>query len=94
MKAQIYNFSVWIDETDPLILKKVFKKMLQESDFLILQMMDHHFKPFGYTVIFMLSESHFAIHTFPENKQTYIELSSCVKEPFDKFIKNYNRLKI
>jgi S-adenosylmethionine decarboxylase len=35
-----------------------------------------------------LSESHFAIHTFPEEGQSYIELSSCVFEPFLKFVSN------
>jgi S-adenosylmethionine decarboxylase len=39
-------------------------------------------------VLFLLSESHFAIHTFPEEGQSYIELSSCVFEPFLKFVSN------
>ena len=40
------------------------------------------------TALFLLSESHFAIHTFPEENTTYIELSSCIKLPFDNFIKS------
>ena len=88
MKAQIYNFAIWVNDTNPITLKKKYKKLLKESGFNILEISEKHFKPFGYTALFLLSESHFAIHTFPEHKETYIELSSCVKEPFNKFIKN------
>lgn len=38
---------------------------------------EHHFSPQGYTALWLLSESHFAVHTFPEFGRTYIELSSC-----------------
>ena len=87
MKAQMYNYSSWITETDPIILKTQFENQLIKSGFGIISIQEKFFTPFGYTVIFLLSESHFAIHTFPEENQTYIELSSCVKSQFDKFIK-------
>ena len=41
-----------------------------------------------YTSLYLLGESHFAIHTFPEENSTYIELVSCVKDKFDNFLKN------
>jgi len=88
MKAQIYNYSSWITETDPTQLFDSFMILLNESGFKVEDVIEKHFKPQGYTALFLLSESHFAIHTFPEHKKTYIELSSCVKKPFDKFIKN------
>jgi len=47
---------------------------------------EHFFNPFGYSALWLLSESHFAVHTFPEHNQSYIELSSCVKLQFDKFL--------
>lgn len=87
MKAQMYNYSSWINETDPIILKTQFENQLIKSGFDIISIQEKHFTPFGYTAIFLLGESHFAIHTFPEESQTYIELSSCVKSQFDKFIK-------
>ena len=88
MKAQIYNFSSWVDETDPVKIKAKYDKLLKESGFGVLNFQEHHFKPFGYSALWLLSESHFAIHTFPEEEQSYIELSSCVKKQFDKFINN------
>lgn len=90
MKAQMYNFSSWISEIDPIVLKDIFSKLLTQSGFGIESIQEKHFEPYGYTALFLLSESHFAIHTFPESKQTYIELSSCVKKPFDKFVKKNN----
>ena len=87
MKAQMHNFSQWIDETNTEILKLKYRKLLDDTGFNILKEIHHEFKPFGYTGLFLLSESHFAIHTFPECNETYIELSSCVLEPFNNFIK-------
>ena len=88
MKAQIYKYSSWINETDPKALYDLFSALLVDSGFHVEGFMDKHFNPQGYTGLFLISESHFAIHTFPEHNETYIELSSCTREPFDKFIKS------
>ena len=49
--------------------------------------MEHSFQPQGYTAIWLLAESHFAIHTFPEENKTYIELSSCNRTMYHAFLK-------
>ena len=49
--------------------------------------MDHHFSPQGYTALWLLTESHFAVHTFPEFGRSYIELSSCNLEFYQAFLK-------
>ena len=82
------NSISWIEETNPTILFDLFMQKLNGAGFGVENVIEKHFKPQGYTALFLLSESHFAIHTFPEQKQTYIELSSCIKTPFDKFIKS------
>lgn len=87
MKAIMYNYSSWIEDTSPEILKDKFADILKESGFCVESFTEKYFEPFGYTALFLLSESHFAIHTFPEEGRTYIELSSCVKGPFDRFVK-------
>ena len=53
-----------------------------DSGFQILDKCEHYFPVQGYTGLWLLSESHFAIHTFPEEDKTYIELTSCVSPPF------------
>jgi S-adenosylmethionine/arginine decarboxylase-like enzyme len=87
MKAQMYNYCNWIEETNPIKLKNKYKKLLIKSGFNILNEVEYYFSPMGYTILYLLSESHFAIHTFPEENQSYIELSSCVKKQFDSFVK-------
>ena len=61
-------------------------RMLEEAGFNVLDVLEHYFKPQGYTALYLLSESHFAVHTFPEFGKTYIELSSCNLEYYQRFI--------
>ena len=86
MKAAIYNYRVWVEEVQPSVLKESFDAILVESGFTILNFMEHFFEPQGYTAIWLLGESHFALHTFPEENKTYIELSSCNETMYDSFI--------
>ena len=88
MKAQIYNYQEWISETDPKRLFQLFNNLLKESKYTILDSIDYHFQPQGYTCMWLLAESHFALHTFPEENKTYIELSGCNKEMNVSFEKN------
>lgn len=86
MIAKIWNYSGFINETDPKALKKDFRELLEKSDFAVLGFKDHVFDPCGYTCIWILGESHFAVHTFPEEGCTYIELSSCNEEKLYNFL--------
>jgi S-adenosylmethionine decarboxylase len=88
MKAQIHNFSTWVEEHDPQLIAIHYKVRLLAAGFCIISQVEKRFDPHGYTCLFLLSESHFAIHTFPEHGCSYIELSSCVKKPFDYFVKH------
>lgn len=90
MKAQMYNISFWTKETDPCKLKNEYTALLADSGFGVLNVCEHYFKPYGYTALFLLSESHLAIHTFPEQNQSYIELTSCISLPYFSFIKKCN----
>ncbi len=86
MQAKMYNWNGWIKETRPDYLNAFYKKLLIKSGFHIKKEIYEFFEPYGFTALYLLSESHFAIHTFPEESKSYIELSSCVKEYFDKFM--------
>lgn len=91
MKAQMFNYAGWVSETNPETLKVVFDKILNDSEFSVLSFTDYKFKPFGYTALWLLSESHFALHTFPEENKSYIELSSCIERQYLKFIKTVEK---
>lgn len=70
----------------------MFDNLLRRSGFNVLNVLEHHFHPQGYTALWLLSESHFAVHTFPEFGRTYIELSSCNLEFYQKFLNETEQL--
>lgn len=96
MKAVMYNYSNWlnydIDKENESIDE--LEKLVLESGFNIVKKVDYHFPKQGYTALWLLSESHFAVHTFPEECRMYIEMSSCVKEYFDNFIQLIQQLDV
>lgn len=85
MKAKIWNLRIWISEVNPQKLRKTLNDLLIRADFDILRFNEYFFQPQGYSALWLLGESHLAIHTFPEENATYLELSSCVEKPFEKF---------
>lgn len=89
MKAQIFNFKCWVSETDPGKLYVGLTKLLRASDFKIMNVEEHYFAPYGYTALWLISESHLAVHTWPEENRSYIELSSCNQAKQEKFINNF-----
>lgn len=92
MKAIMYNYNKWIKyEKEEIIVPKL-EEMIRKSGFTIIKKVEHYFEEQGYTGLWLLAESHFAIHTFPEEDKIYIEISSCVKEYFDRFVKELNKI--
>lgn len=87
MKATIFNLKILFSITDERFLYFIFNNMLKESGFNIVNYCKKQFAKYGYTGLWLLCESHLAIHTFPEENSTYIELSSCVEEYYNNFKK-------
>lgn len=87
MKSQMFNYQSWVEMTDPFELRKKYDSQLRESGFGVLSFVEYNFEPQGYTALWLLSESHFAIHTFPEEGKSYVELSSCIETQYLKFMK-------
>ena len=87
MQAKIWNNSAWIRDTNPTEIRSKYDVLLKQAGFNILCFTDHHFTPQGYTALWLLTESHFAVHTFPEFGRSYIELSSCNLDFYQAFLK-------
>ena len=51
--------------------------LCERHDFTILGKMHHVFEPQGLSVIYMLSESHISIHTFPEKQYLALDIYTC-----------------
>ena len=86
-KNLMYNYQDWITESDPSILFRILDHSIRSAGYTVLKHVEHYFQPEGYTCLWLLAESHLAVHTFPEKKQSYIELSGCNKEKNIKFIR-------
>jgi S-adenosylmethionine decarboxylase len=90
MKELIYNHKEWIQLTSPELLFKTLSEFLTKSGYTVISSVDYNFSPEGYTCLWLLAESHLAIHTFPERGITYLELSGCNNVMNEKFIRYLN----
>lgn len=86
MKARIWNHRFWVGTTDVQVLLNLFKETLKLAGFHVVGFTESHFQPHGYTAVWLLAESHFALHTFPEEARAYCELSSCNRLMFATFV--------
>jgi S-adenosylmethionine decarboxylase len=85
VNTNIYNLRFWLEETDASLLKEKLAYFLEEAGYGIVGFCEHAFQPQGYTAIWLLSESHLALHTYPEEGRSYIELSGCSKDKNQNF---------
>lgn len=58
-------------------IKGICKELCTLHQFEILGEVEHVFQPEGYTFLFLLSESHLSVHTFPEKKYLSFDLYTC-----------------
>src|SRR5258706_13009216 len=79
MEELLFFYRGWLNTLDAENVKNVFADILQKSNFQKLGFIEHSFSPQGYTCLWLLGESHLAIHTFPERNKMFFELCSCSK---------------
>ena len=72
-------------------IKQFLLEALNQCNFKIIGTIFHEFQPQGMTLMFLLSESHAAIHTYPEYNALYFSLYTC-RAPNDAE-KTFNLLK-
>ena len=52
-------------------------KAVIEKNLTVVNRIEHKFTPQGETIVFILSESHFTLHTYPENKFISMDIYVC-----------------
>jgi|TARA_Y100000310_G_scaffold82293_1_gene78886 spermidine synthase len=62
---------------DKSLLKLKLKKLIQKTDFKIIKECSYKFRGKGITEIFLITESHIAIHTWPENNSLNLDIFTC-----------------
>ncbi len=75
-----FSISFHLDDGFPNSLKELKEKASELVDALQLMVVKeayHVFEPWGITFVYILSQSHMAFHTRPENKMIHIDIVSC-----------------
>jgi len=62
---------------DCAALNAMLKQICTDYDFQILSEVAHKFEPQGCSILFLLSESHLSIHTFPEKNHMSFDIYTC-----------------
>ncbi|AYP68208.1 S-adenosylmethionine decarboxylase [Bacillus phage vB_BcoS-136] len=62
---------------DLFLLRDVMSLGIEKSGAKVISIQQHKFNPNGVTIIFLLSESHFSIHTYPEQGYAGIDCYTC-----------------
>lgn len=52
-------------------------KLIIEENLTVIKKVEHKFTPHGETIVFILSESHFTIHTYPEHRYLTMDIYVC-----------------
>jgi len=65
----------------PNLIKTMLDNICKKYNYTILQKSTHEFAPQGFTAIYLLSESHISIHTFPEKQYAAIDIYTCRQYP-------------
>lgn len=58
-------------------IENLAKAIIDGLELTVVKKIDNKFEPIGRTLVYILSESHLAIHTWPEYNILHIDLVSC-----------------
>lgn len=78
-------------------IEELAESIIDNLDLNVVKKLSHMFLPKGITLVYVLSESHLVVHTWPELGTIHVDLVTCsfrTKEEFEKSLKyalnNYN----
>ena len=55
----------------------LMQSIIKKCKLNVKQFCSHQFEPYGCTMLYLLAESHFSIHTFPEYRACSIDIYTC-----------------
>ncbi len=62
-------------------LEQILKIGIKQCNIGLKSISSHQFKPIGVTVVAIVSESHIAIHTYPEARHVSVDIFTCSSDP-------------
>lgn len=94
VKAEIYNYRCWARGCEVERMLKIINESLEYSGYNVLEFVDYKFPVKGYTSMWLLAESHMALHYFADEDKYYLELSGCCELMSKKFKEHIQEYKI
>lgn len=85
IEAKVFHLKGWVELIDPTLLVDFFQSELERAEFTILNFISNEFPYNGFTAVWVLAESHLALHSFAESGWTYMELTSCNQSKSERF---------
>lgn len=76
-RGQLATADIWLDEPMQCVDIVQAVQLLLDLDYTVVAAGKHFFVPHGITAFWILSESHCAIHTYPEHGYFSIDLYTC-----------------
>lgn len=74
-------------------IRKVLDMICEKHEYSVLGRLEHQFDPHGITIIYLLSESHISVHTFPEKNYLALDIYTCREYPDNEvYLKIYEYL--
>ena len=77
-RGQHLLLDVWYDQDIDTVVGDICE--LVRNTFNVVETAVHRFEPQGMTLVYILSESHFTIHTYPEHNYLSMDLYICNPE--------------
>ena len=83
MHAAVQSITIKVSEVDAALLndadelQKLLRNVTELAGLHHLESVTHQFSPQGISAALLLSESHIAIHTWPESGVAYIAMTTC-----------------
>ncbi|MFW6047278.1 MAG: S-adenosylmethionine decarboxylase [Candidatus Woesearchaeota archaeon] len=74
---ELFEVPLKLERIEDIDLK--IKHFVKKCKLIVVKEEGHNFTPFGFTKIFVLSESHIIFHSWPEKNYLSIDLMSCKK---------------
>ncbi len=62
---------------DKAALQKKLDALSERLNLTVVNRFSHVFNPFGLTIVYVLAESHLAVHSWPENGYIHLDLFTC-----------------
>jgi S-adenosylmethionine decarboxylase len=66
-----------VDLDDANLVKQHMTGAIERIGATILGVLEHKFEPQGLTQVFLLSESHASVHTYPEFRSCFVDIFTC-----------------